>query len=91
MNFMFFQRYVLIINIITFIVYGLDKLFAIKHKRRIRIIILLFFAFIGGELGGLLAMNFFHHKTNKKCFSFGLPLILIIHIIIYLYFNFFLL
>ena len=85
MNFMFFQKYLLIINVITFVVYGLDKLFAIKHKRRIRIITLLGLAFIGGELGGLLAMNIFHHKTNKKCFTIGLPLMLVMHIIIYFY------
>ena len=85
MNFMFFQKYLLIINVITFVVYGLDKLFAIKHKRRIRIITLLVLAFIGGELGGLLAMNIFHHKTNKKCFTIGLPLMLVMHMIIYFY------
>ena len=85
MNFMFFQKYLLIINVITFVVYGLDKLFAIKHKRRIRIITLLGLAFIGGELGGLLAMKIFHHKTNKKCFTIGLPLMLVMHMIIYFY------
>jgi uncharacterized membrane protein YsdA (DUF1294 family) len=82
---MFFQKYLLIINVITFVVYGLDKLFAIKHKRRIRIITLLGLAFIGGELGGLLAMNIFHHKTSKKCFTIGLPLMLVMHMIIYFY------
>ena len=85
MNFTYIKGYFLFINVITFVVYGLDKLFAIKHKRRIRIITLLGLAFIGGELGGLLAMKIFHHKTNKKCFTIGLPLMLVMHMIIYFY------
>ena len=80
MNFMFFQKYLLIINVITFVVYGLDKLFAIKHKRRIRIITLLGLAFIGGELGGLLAMKIFHHKSRKWYFYVVFAAGIILHI-----------
>ena len=53
-----------------------------------KIITLLILAFLGGELGGLLAMKIFHHKTNKDYFSVGLPLILLMHIVILFYFIF---
>lgn len=77
--------YLIIINIITFITYGLDKFFAIKHKSRIKITTLLGLSFIGGELGGLLAMKLFNHKTNKDYFKVGLCLMLIMHITILFY------
>lgn len=85
---LWFLIYLAIINIVTFIVYGLDKFLAIKEKSRVKIITLLILAFLGGELGGLLAMKIFHHKTNKDYFSVGLPLILLMHIVILFYFIF---
>ncbi len=77
--------YLLIINVITFITYGIDKLLAIKEKSRIKIISLLFLSFIGGEIGGFIAMKLFRHKINKDYFSVGLPLIFIMHIVIFIY------
>ena len=85
---LWFLIYLAIINIVTFIVYGLDKFLAKKEKSRVKIITLLILAFLGGELGGLLAMKIFHHKTNKDYFSVGLPLILLMHIVILFYFIF---
>lgn len=79
-----FSFYLLVINIISFITYMLDKLFAIKKKSRIKIATLLFIAFIGGSLGALLAMDLFKHKTNKDYFSVGVPLILLMHLIVLL-------
>jgi len=75
--------YLLGINIITFFIYGLDKLLAIKEKRRIRVSTLLLFSLFGGEIGGILAMKIFHHKTKKKIFIIGLPLILLLHILLF--------
>ena len=74
--------YLIVINIITFIIYGLDKWLAIKEKNRVRIATLLGLAFLGGEIGGLIAMRLFRHKTNKEYFTIGLPLILIMHLVI---------
>lgn len=81
-------KYLLVINIITFFTYGVDKLLAIKEKNRIRIVTLLGLAFVGGELGGLLAMELFNHKTSKDYFTVGLPLMFIMHIVILFYFIF---
>ena len=35
---------------------------------------------IGGSMGALLGMVTFHHKTNRKRFVIGVPLILLIHL-----------
>lgn len=75
--------YLIIVNILTFILFGLDKKYAIKNKWRIKEFTLFLLCFIGGVIGGMVGMRIFHHKTNKNHFLIGLPLILIIHLIIY--------
>lgn len=57
--------YLVLINIISFIICGYDKLMAIKHKFRIPEDILLFLSFIGGCIGFILGMFIFRHKTKK--------------------------
>lgn len=76
------QYYLLIINIITFIIYGIDKLKAIKHKQRIREKTLIFLALIGAPLGAYMGMILFHHKTKKKKFTILIPIMLITWIVI---------
>lgn len=79
--------YLLVINIITFIVYGVDKLKAQRNRWRISEKMLLFLATIGGSFGALAGMYTFHHKTLHKKFVFGVPLILVIQVMIfYLYY-----
>lgn len=58
-----------IISVITFFMYGIDKLFAKHDKWRIPEKILLGFSFFGGALGGTLGMALFKHKTNHWYFS----------------------
>lgn len=77
--------YLIVINIITFTLYGLDKFNAIRGKWRIRELVLLFYAFIGGSIGGFLAMKLFRHKTKKAKFSLGIPIILLIHALLIAY------
>ena len=74
--------YIVIINLIEFILMRLDKLFAIKHKERIPEITLLFLSFIGGSLGAMLGMIIFKHKTRKWKFKIIFTLSLLIHILI---------
>lgn len=66
-----FLFYLIVINIITFIVFALDKRAAVKKRSRTRNIVLLGLCFIGGSLGGLAAMYLFKHKTNKKTMIFS--------------------
>lgn len=77
--------YLIVINVVTFVVYGIDKYLAIKEKSRIPIITLLGMAFAGGSIGGLVAMYGFHHKTKKAYFTIGVPLMLFMQILILLY------
>lgn len=60
--------YLIIINIISFILYGLDKYKAIINKWRIPESVLLTISFLGGGIGSLLGMYIFRHKTKKKKF-----------------------
>lgn len=61
-------RYLIGINIISFILYGLDKEFAKRKSYRISEYTLLVFSFFGGGIGSLIGMKVFHHKTSKLKF-----------------------
>ena len=74
------QIYLIIINIISFILYGLDKFKAIKNKWRIPENILLLISFLGGSIGSILGMCIFRHKTKKIKFILLNTLFLILHL-----------
>ncbi len=78
--------YIAIISIITFFTYGSDKSKAKSNKRRTPEKVLLGLSFIGGALGGILAMNLFRHKTKHWYFWMINVLSLIIHIAVLGYF-----
>ena len=77
--------YLIAINTITFLVYGLDKLKAKKGKWRIPESTLLLLAIIGGSIGAFLGMKVWHHKTMHKKFKYGIPLIIILQLGVLLY------
>lgn len=77
--------YLGMINVIAFAVFAIDKFKAVRDKRRIRIVTLLGLAFIGGSMGGLLAMYLFKHKTQKDYFTIGIPLIILMQIVVIFY------
>ena len=74
--------YLIVINVVTSLVYGIDKWKAKQGSWRISEATLLILAIIGGSIGALLGMKVWHHKTMHKKFRYGLPLILIIQIIL---------
>ena len=74
--------YLLVINIVTLILFAVDKIAAIEHRSRIRIVTLLGLAFIGGSAGALVAMYVFHHKTKQDYFSVGVPLIILMQMVV---------
>jgi len=74
--------YLIVINIVTLIVFGKDKINAMGKRSRIRIVTLLGLAFIGGSVGGLIAMYAFHHKTKQDYFTVGIPLIIIMQMVV---------
>jgi len=81
---MFFYA-LIIINIITFFAYGLDKLKAVNHWWRIPEWVLLGLATAGGSVGAYLGMMVFRHKTLKPLFRFGVPVMIIVHVIVAIY------
>ena len=75
--------YLIVINIVTFLVYGIDKWKAKQGSWRISEATLLILAAIGGSIGALLGMKVWRHKTQHKKFKFGLPLILLAQIALF--------
>lgn len=84
-----FLIYLLLVNIVSFIIYGLDKRFAIKRKRRIPESDLFLLSIIGGATGSFLAMHFFHHKNRKLKFRIIIPLFIFIWCFAIVYVAFF--
>ena len=77
--------YLLAINAVTFIVYGIDKYKAKKAKWRISEATLLLLAVLGGSVGAWMGMKVWHHKTMHKKFKYGIPAILLIQIALMAY------
>ena len=72
--------YLLSVNLLTILAFGIDKWKA-KHKRwRITEAALLLLAALGGSPAALLAMRVFHHKTLHKKFRYGVPAILLVQV-----------
>ena len=77
--------YLAAVNLAAFVLYGIDKRKAVKHKWRIPEATLILIAAIGGSVGALLGMFFFRHKTKHIKFIIGVPLILVIQIALCVY------
>lgn len=77
--------YIIAINVITLVAFGIDKINAIERRGRIRMLTLLGLSFIGGSVGGLIAMYAFRHKTKKDYFTVGLPLIMVMQVVVVFY------
>ncbi|WP_010250416.1 DUF1294 domain-containing protein [Myroides injenensis] len=80
MKFLFF--YLLVINYIAFSMFAFDKEQAIKQKKRISEKNLLTLCFMGGSLGGWIAMKKLRHKSSKDSFKLKFYLILIIQVVL---------
>jgi uncharacterized membrane protein YsdA (DUF1294 family) len=74
--------YLIVINAVAFLMYGIDKEKARKGKWRIKEKDLILVAMIGGSIGAFFGMHFFHHKTRHWYFRYGIPVIMILQIII---------
>ncbi|MCQ2519156.1 MAG: DUF1294 domain-containing protein [Lachnospiraceae bacterium] len=74
--------YLVVINIVGFLIMGIDKSKAKNHSWRISESSLFFVALIFGSLGCVIGMQVFRHKTKHWYFKWGMPLILLIQIAI---------
>ena len=69
--------YLIIITLITFFLYGIDKWKAKRARWRIPESVLLGMAAIGGSIGAWLGMRVWHHKTQHAKFRYGVPAMLV--------------
>ena len=70
----------IVINVLTFFIYGIDKWKARRNKWRISEAALLWLTVAGGSIGAVLGMKVWHHKTMHKKFKYGLPAILLLQV-----------
>ena len=77
--------YLLAVNSLTFLLYGIDKYKAKKGRWRISEATLLTMAAIGGSIGAWIGMRTWHHKTMHKKFKYGIPVIIIMQIALVVY------
>lgn len=76
-----FLLYLLTINTLSLLLFGIDKFLAIKDKRRIPEKDLLGMSLIGGAFGGLLGMFVFKHKTSKMSFIWRFAVVFIVNVV----------
>ena len=77
--------YGIVINLIAFAMYSIDKLQARRGGRRTPERILLILSAIGGSMGAIVAMQLLRHKTQHAWFHYGVPVMLLTHAIVITY------
>ena len=77
-----FMTYLILINFIAFVMFGVDKWKAVHEEYRLSERLLINTAVIGGSVGAIAGMLLFHHKTLHNKFRFGLPLILVVQLVL---------
>ena len=75
-NLLIFYTVLAAINLIAFILVGIDKKRSVNHDERIREVYLFFIAIFFASLGVFLGMLFFRNKTKKVYFILGMVLLI---------------
>ena len=78
-------EYFIIMNLIGFALMGIDKYRAKKRSFRIPEATLFIVAIIGGSIGSIIGMYAFRHKTRHWYFVYGMPFILLLQIIFFIF------
>lgn len=78
--------YIVVINLVSFMMFGIDKYKARRGQWRISEATLLAVAAIGGSIGAWMGMKVWHHKTLHSKFRYGVPIMLLAHIALIAYF-----
>ena len=79
-EFIFLIVWLVLINLIAFAMFGMDKKRAKKGQWRISEKGLFLAALLGGSIGAICGMQVFRHKTKHWYFRIGLPLILLLQV-----------
>lgn len=77
--------YLVLVNLLGFLIMYIDKRRAVKSRWRISEGTLFLFTWIGGGIGTILGMYKFRHKTQKKKFTIGMPVITLLELFFLLY------
>lgn len=72
--------YLIFMNLLAFLLMGLDKSKARRNRWRIPEKTLFLSAILGGSIGAILGMQVFRHKTKHASFRIGMPCILILQL-----------
>ena len=78
--------YFFIVNIIGFLLMGIDKKKAIQNQWRIPEKSLFLCSILGGSIGTWAGMYAFRHKTKHWYFVIGMPLILFLQVAVAVFF-----
>jgi len=76
----------ILFNIVTFVLFGMDKCCAMNEGCRVAEVVLFYMTFYGSPVGALLGMFCFHHKTSKrefKCVFFPLVFLNLLWVFVY--------
>lgn len=82
----YYFTFIAVMSLLTYCTYSYDKHCAIKHQERVPERTLLLLAFLGGAPGALLAMYVKHHKTRKWLFKIAIPLFIVGHVALFIYY-----
>lgn len=78
--------YLIFMNLLAFLLMGLDKSKARRNQWRIPEKTLFLSAILGGSIGAILGMQVFRHKTKHASFRIGMPCILVLQLALAAYF-----
>ena len=73
--------YLLLVNLMAFVMYGIDKKRAMQKRSRIPERTLLWMARLGGGVGSWLGIKLFRHKTKHTRFRILVPLWMLIWLV----------
>ena len=78
--------YIVFVNLVAFVAFGIDKLKAGRAGERMSENVLMLLALLGGSVGAYLGMKLWHHKTLHNKFRYGIPVIAILQAVVCFYF-----
>ena len=76
-----------VINLIAFVLVGIDKRKSMLDSSRVPEVYLFFMAALFGSVGVFLGMFVFHHKTRKVYFPVGIGLLLVQQMLLVYFFT----